>query len=111
MSLSKDERNLGYKQVPLPTPRVTTILRRVAAGYISVTLTEGGPEYRYDDGSLVHGEKGKPLGERAFRTMVREGWLLPVDGGSFLEDGPPQQYRARRPADGPLPRVRGGPRG
>jgi hypothetical protein len=37
--------------------------------------------------------------------MVREGWLLPVEGGSFLKDGPPQQYRARKASDPALPRV------
>jgi hypothetical protein len=90
---------------PLPSAYMTAILRRAAGGSVNVTLTERGPEYRYDDGTLIHGEKGAPLSQRSFNTMVREGWLLPVEGGSFLKDGPPQQYRARKASDPALPRV------
>lgn len=110
MGLSKAEREAGYKSVPLPSDYTTAILRRVARGSINVTLTEKGAEYRYDDGTLVCTQKGAPLSASAFNRMVREGWLLPIEGGSFLEDGPPQQYRARRPDDPALPRFKGGPR-
>ena len=105
MGLSEAEKEAGYKLAPLPSDHVTAILRRVARGTINVTLTEEGPEYRYDDGTLVTSRKGAPLGASAFGRMVREGWLLPVEGGSFLVDGPPQQYRARTPADGKVDRI------
>ncbi len=106
MALSQQEKEDGYRMAPLPSDRLTAVLRRVANGTINITLTEEGPEYRYDDGTLVMGVKGRVLDSRTFRRMVAEGWLLPVKGGTFLEDGPPQQYRARRPADGKMPRIR-----
>jgi hypothetical protein len=105
MGLSKDERKQGYRMAPLPSAYMTAILRRVAGGSVNVTMTQDGPEYHYDDGALIREEKGRPLSQRTFNTMVREGWLLPVEGGSFLKDGPPQQYRARKASDPALPRV------
>lgn len=110
MGLSKEERDAGYRTRPLPSAHVTAVLRRVAGGSISVTLGEderGNPRtwFCYDDGTVVRDHKRRELSEQAFNRMVREGWLIPVEGGSLLEDGPPQQYRARKPSDPLLPRI------
>src|SRR5262245_26372183 len=105
MSLSKEERDAGYRSIPQPTPDVAVILRRVARGFLMVTHTEDGETlYCYEDGAIIRDSKGRALTGRAVKQMIRQGWLLPIDGGSFLEHGPPQQYRARTVADGPLPR-------
>jgi hypothetical protein len=116
MGLSKDEREAGYKQKPLPSDHAMAILRRVARGTVNVTIgadDNGRPRtwFCYEDGHVVRNAKGEELSVSAFNRMVSQGWLVPVEGGSFLEDGPPQQYRARTPDDPPLPRITGGPRG
>ena len=105
MALSKDERERGYRMAPKPSNHVTAILRRVAAGTICVTHGSDGPVYTYEDGTVVRDHRGEKLGKTTFNHMVSRGWLIPLEGGSFLKDGPPQQYRARRPSDPPLPRI------
>lgn len=105
MSLSKAEREAGFRPIPQPSPGVAVILRRVARGSLMVTHTEDGQTlYCYEDGTVICDAKGRALTGRAVKRMINEGWLLPIDGGSFLEHGPPQQYRARTVTDGPLPR-------
>lgn len=107
MGLSKAERDAGYRPVPLPSEHTSVILRRVAAGFLMVTHCENGERlYCYEDGTPVRDAKERPIDGRMVRAMIRQGWLLPVGGESLLKDGPPQRYRARTPADGPLPRWR-----
>lgn len=65
----------------------------------------------YDDGTVIRDAKGRPLSKREINRMVKQGWLIPIEGESLfsrLSSAPPgdvpQRYRARTPDDGPLPR-------
>jgi hypothetical protein len=82
----------------LPTPLEVAILRRCAAGYIKVTLTEKGSQYSYDDGTELplRTPRGDRHGTKHFQRLVSNGWLIP-DADSLLPGGPPQVYRARKP--------------
>ena len=92
-----EAKNLAEKPI-LPTPQEVAILRRCAAGYIKVTLTEDGPQYSYDDGTELplRTPRGDRHGTKQFKRLVANGWLIP-DADSLLPDGPPQIYRARKP--------------
>lgn len=104
MSLTKREKEAGYRPVPLPTATVTNILRRVAKGFLMVTHCEDGEVlYCYDDGTVIRDHKRRVLSKRAINHMIREHWLIPIEGESMF-GGPPQRYRARTVDDGPLPR-------
>lgn len=102
MALSRAEKDAGYKAVPQPSPRMTEILRRVAAGCLLATQTENGTIYTYDDGTPVRYGKHM-LSDSNVKSAVTHGWLIPIKGESMF-DGPPQRYRARMVEDGPLPR-------
>lgn len=109
MSLTKREKEAGYKSVPQPTEHDAKILRRVAKGFLLVTLGKNDngetvTRYCYDDGTPICDQKGRHLSTRAVNRMIRQHWLLPVKGESLWGDGPPQRYRARTVDDGPLPR-------
>ena len=108
MSLTRAERDAGYRAVPQPGEHTTMILRRVARGFLLVTQTpDGRTLYCYDDGTPIHNEKGGPVTSSAIKAMIRNGWLIPIRGESLLgEDGPPQRYRARTLQDPVLPRWR-----
>ncbi len=105
MSLSKDERKLGWRSVPQPTPQQTAVLRRVAAGFLLRTQTAGGTMFSYDDGTkLPIMTKGGLRDTAAVEGMIEYGWLIPLPDESLIEGGPPQRYRARTIEDGLLPR-------
>lgn len=108
MALTKDEREAGYKSVPLPPLWAQPVLRRVGRGHLLLTMGEKGPLASYDDGTPIHIERSRN------GVMVRErmtgpeaeawagrGWLVAIEGDA----GSPQRYRARRPDDGRLPRL------
>ncbi len=103
--LSKAEREEGYRTVPQPTPLQVAILRRIAAGFLLRTHTDKGACFTYDDGSALSSMTKGALREReAIEAMVRRGLLIPIEDETLIEGVPPQRYRARTPADGPLPR-------
>lgn len=106
MGLSKAARDAGYRPVPQPSEHTALILRRVAGGHLMVTHAADGTQYCYEDGTPVRDSKGREIKPRAIRAMIKNRWLIPIEGESFLQDGPPQRYRARSPADGPLPKWR-----
>lgn len=111
MTLTKAEREAGYKQLPQPSPFITSILRRVARGYLLVTQdADNKTIYCYDDGTPVYDFKGRPITTRAISHMAREGWLLPIKGETLFPDGTPQRYRARTLDDPILPRWTSPPR-
>lgn len=109
MPLSKAEREAGFRPVPQPSEYTAAILRRVAAGFLLVTHVEEEGKtvtrYTYDDGTPIRDQKGHALSSRAIAQMIKHRWLIPIDGESMF-DGPPQRYRSRTLADGPLPRWR-----
>jgi hypothetical protein len=112
MTLTKEEREAGYKQPLVPAPRATDILRRIAGGYLIVTMNEDGSRACYDSGIEIMVPYNKN-NERWTRYMtpddvalwVKRGWLIPIEGETLFEDGPAQRYRARTVTDGPLPRI------
>jgi len=105
MSLTKAEKEAGYRQLAQPSSHTANILRRIARGYLLVTQDdENKTVYCYDDGTPVHDFKGLLLTTRAVSHMVREGWLIPIKGETLFADGTPQRYRARTLGDPILPR-------
>jgi hypothetical protein len=78
-----------------PTPHEAAILRRAAAGYITLTQSERGAVYRYDDGAIVRGASGNPLTAAEFARLTRNGWL--IGDRDAMWGGPSQVYRGRRP--------------
>ena len=112
MTLTKDEREAGYTQPPMPAPWAQLILRRIAGGYLMLTLDEDGGRASYDDGAAItipyteNGEhRTRQMTGNDIKLWVRHGWLIPIEGETLFADGPPQRYRARTIADGPLPRI------
>lgn len=100
LTATKGNAQRGIPRRPiLPTAQETAILRRVAAGYCTVTFIDGRPHYGYEDGTPLplRRPRSDPDGENQFRRMVANGWLIPDQGDSLFPDGPPQIYRARRP--------------
>jgi hypothetical protein len=66
----------------------------------------------YDSGAPIwmeitkNGKRVKQqMGGDTVALWVTRRWLIPIKGESLFEDGPPQRYRARTIADGPLPRI------
>ena len=116
MSLTKAEREQGYKAAPQPSPHITAILRRVALGFVLATrVEENGAavvRYCYDDGTVIRTAKGRPVDANTVSRMIAEGWLIPIKGETLPlgEEGPPQRYRARTVADGLLPKFIAPPR-
>jgi hypothetical protein len=89
------------------------VLRKIAAGHLMRSVVQGDDGaartiFVYDDGSIARDAGGRALGSTAVSRMVSEGWLIPIRGESLPLDGEdrPQRYRARRPEDGHLPRLR-----
>jgi hypothetical protein len=58
-------------------------------------LCDGDP-YRWHATPVTLREKGDS-GARPFKKLVAEGWLIPEEGDSLFDGGPPQCYRARSP--------------
>lgn len=107
MSLSKNERALGWRLVARPNEQQVAVLRRVAKGFLLVTQGIKGKQYSYEDGSPITSLNKKGDNSRAIARMIAEGWLIPVEKEVLPFAGepmPPQRYRARTVADGPLPR-------
>jgi hypothetical protein len=113
MALTKQEREQGYRQHPQPPSWAEPILRRIAGGYLLLTM-QGEKEAlaSYDSGAPIwmeitkNGKRVKQqMGGDTVALWVTRRWLIPIKGESLFEDGPPQRYRARTIADGPLPRI------
>jgi hypothetical protein len=112
MTLTKEEREAGYTQPPMPTPWAQLILRRIAGGYLLLTLDENGGQASYDNGTKItipyiknKEPRTREMTGNDVKLWVRRGWLIPIEGETLFEGGPPQRYRARTVADGPLPRL------
>jgi hypothetical protein len=112
MPLTKAERELGYRENPRPPGWAEPILRRIAGGYLMMTLDEDGAFATYADGKEIwmpttrNGERRTvQMDLDTVKAWVKRGWLIPIEGESLLPDGPPQRYRARTIADGILPRI------
>jgi hypothetical protein len=100
VTFTPGNQRLGKPEKPiLPSVEEVAILRRASLGFIIVTLTETGKIYAYEDGSPVTFRSGDQVrSERQFARMVANGWLMPDRGDSLFDGGPPQIYRARKPA-------------
>jgi len=99
LTFTKGDRRKGIAPKPiLPKPEEVAMLRRVAAGYATLTYSEHGPQYAYDDGTPMPLRRSHkdPNGEQAFQRLVANGWLIPESDGLFAGT-PAQTYRARKP--------------
>ena len=112
MPLTKDERKAGYKQPPTPAPWAQLVLRRIAGGYLLLTLGESGGRACYDGGAKImipyiknKEHRTREMTGNDVKLWVQRGWLIPIEGEALFADGPPQRYRARTVSDGLLPRV------
>jgi hypothetical protein len=112
MTLTKAEREQGYKQPPTPAPWAGSILRRIAYGYLMLTLDGDGGRASYDGGAKImvpythnNEHRTRQMTGHDVKLWVGRGWLIPIEGEVLFEDIPAQRYRARTPADGPLPTV------
>jgi hypothetical protein len=112
MTLTSEEREAGYKQPPTPAPWAQIILRRIAGGYLMLTMDGNDGWASYDDGtkimiSYIHNRepRTRQMSGHDVKLWVKRGWLIPIEGETLFEDGPAQRYRARTVADGPLPRI------
>jgi hypothetical protein len=77
-----------------PNEHEVAILRRIARGYLLVTMVEGKPIYCYDDGTRIgSGNRNRdPFGERQLLRFVQNGWIVPVKGEGLISDAQPQRY-------------------
>jgi hypothetical protein len=112
MPLTKEEREQGYRETPRPPGWAEPILRRIAGGYLIITLDEDGAFATYDNGKEIwmpvtqNGtRRTKQMDLDTVKAWVKHGWLIPIKDESLFEDGPPQRYRTRNISDGILPRV------
>jgi len=112
MSLTKFEREQGYRELPRPPVWAEPILRRIAGGYLLLTQHEDGAYATYDNGKPIYMERTENKTKRhvqmnsdTVRQWVRRGWLIPIEGEALFEGGPAQRYRARTIEDGALPRI------
>jgi hypothetical protein len=111
MTLTKAEREAGYKQPPVPAPWAKPILSRIAGGYLMLTLDKDGGLASYDSGAAImmpfthNGEhRTRQMTGHDVKLWVNRGWLIPIEGEALF-DGPAQRYRARTISDGPIPRI------
>ena len=79
----------------LPTNHQTAILRRIARGFLLVTLRQDDdPLITYEDGTRISFQGvEKPMDQ--VRRWVRNGWLIPDRGDSLYDFAEAQVYRAR----------------
>ena len=112
MTLTSAEREAGYKQPPMPAPWAQTILRRIAGGYLMLTMDGKDSRASYDGGAQItipfmfNGEpRTRQMTGHDVKLWVERGWLIAIPGESLFPDGPAQRYRARTVADGALPRI------
>lgn len=112
MSLSRVEKEAGYKAVQSPPTWASPILRRIGRGHPLLTMGEKGALASYEDGITVYMERRErgvlvhpPMTGEDAADWAERGWLIPIEGEALLEGGTPQRYRARTPADPPLPRI------
>jgi hypothetical protein len=115
MALSEADKDAGYRMVPQPSPREVSILRRIASGYL--LFTQSVPDgksgrFAYDDGTPIVVEEMRrgtrstiPMDDKHFHRFTANGWLLPIEGETLIEDSTAQRWRARSANDAPLPRV------
>jgi hypothetical protein len=112
MTLTKEEREQGYTQPPAPAWWAQLILRRIAGGYLLLTLDGDGGTASYDDGTAIiiphmHNKerRTRQMTGNDVKLWVKRGWLIPIEGEALFPGAPPQRYRSRTVADGPLPRL------
>lgn len=89
----------AVRMPPRPTQHQVAILRRIARGWLQITLEERGDSkievYTYDDGAPIRDVKGHAL--KSIARFVNNGWIVPVKGESLIEGGPAQRYVVPKP--------------
>jgi DNA (cytosine-5)-methyltransferase 1 len=112
VTLTKQERELGYREMPRPPVWADPILRRIAGGYLLLTMAEDGAFASYSNGTpiMMPATRNRErvhtqMDSDTVKMWVKHGWLIPIEGESLFSDGPPQRYRARTLSDGILPRI------
>ena len=98
--------------MPRPPVWAEPILRRIAGGYLLLTMATDGAFASYSNGTPImmpatrNGERvHTQMDSDTVKMWVKHGWLIPIEGESLFSDGPPQRYRARTLSDGILPRI------